>query len=155
MDGAGGAPTAEFLTFRLDREEYAIDILQVREIRAHETITRIVGAPPHVRGVINLRGAIVPIFDLRVKLGFGGAGEAPVVIILVLSGGMVGMLVDGVTDVTRLAAGEVRPAPDLGTPIAARFIRGIAPLDGRMLVLVDIERLMSEDDFAYGEREPA
>ena len=142
----------EFLTFRLGGEEYAIDILQVREIRAHEAVTRIASAPEFIRGVINLRGTIVPIVDLRVKFGFDcAANAAPVVIILSISDRVIGVVVDAVTDVVDLAADEIRETPEVGGAIAAGFIRGIAPVDGRMLIVFDIARLMMGADFALLE----
>ncbi|HEX5129938.1 MAG TPA: chemotaxis protein CheW [Usitatibacter sp.] len=146
---------AEFLTFRLGDEEYAVDILQVREIRANEPITHIAGAPSFVKGVINLRGTIVPIVDLRVKLGFDAPSGSPVVMILSISGRVVGVMVDAVNDVMRLAAGEIRPAPEIAGAIGQRFIAGIAPVGDRMLVVVDMERLMAADELALVAREAA
>jgi purine-binding chemotaxis protein CheW len=147
----------EFLTFRLGGEEYAIDILQVQEIRAQESATRIATAPEFIRGVINLRGTIVPIVDLRVKFGFpsAAANAAPVVIILSIARRVIGVVVDAVTDVVALTAEEVRETPEVGGAIAAGFIRGIAPLDDRMLIVFDIARLMMSADFALVQAEAA
>jgi len=146
----------EFLTFRLGGEEYAIDILQVQEIRAHESVTRIASAPEFIRGVINLRGTIVPIVDLRVKFGFDSAtNAAPVVIILSIADRVIGVVVDAVTDVVDLAADQIRETPEVGGAIAAGFIRGIAPLEGRMLIVFDIARLMMGADFALVEAKAA
>ena len=146
----------EFLTFRLGGEEYAIDILQVQEIRAHESVTRIASAPEFIRGVINLRGTIVPIVDLRVKFGFDSAANAaPVVIILSIADRVIGVVVDAVTDVVDLAADQIRETPEVGGAIAAGFIRGIAPLEGRMLIVFDIARLMMGADFALVEAQAA
>src|SRR6186713_12727 len=146
----------EFLTFRLGGEEYAIDILQVQEIRAHESVTRIASAPEFIRGVINLRGTIVPIVDLRVKFGFDSAtNAAPVVIILSIADRVIGVVVDAVTDVVDLAADQIRETPEVGGAIAAGFIRGIAPLEGRMLIVFDIARLMMGADFALVEAQAA
>ena len=146
----------EFLTFRLGGEEYAIDILQVQEIRANESVTRIASAPEFIRGVINLRGTIVPIVDLRVKFGFDSAANtAPVVIILSISDRVIGVVVDAVTDVVDLAADQIRETPEVGGAIAAGFIRGIAPLEGRMLIVFDIARLMMSADFALVEARAA
>ena len=146
----------EFLTFRLGGEEYAIDILQVQEIRANESVTRIASAPEFIRGVINLRGTIVPIVDLRVKFGFDSAANtAPVVIILSISDRVIGVVVDAVTDVVDLAADQIRETPEVGGAIAAGFIRGIAPLEGRMLIVFDIARLMMSADFALVEAKAA
>ena len=140
----------EFLSFRLGAEEYAIDIMQVREIRAHETVTRIAGAPEFIRGVINLRGNIVPIVDLRMKFGFTNASydALTVVIILNIAHRLMGIVVDAVSDVVALLPDEVRPAPDMTGTIDSGFIRGLAPLDGRMLIVLDIARLMTSREMA-------
>ncbi|HET9470239.1 MAG TPA: chemotaxis protein CheW [Usitatibacter sp.] len=134
----------EFLSFRLGTEEYAIDILQVREIREHAAPTWIADAPAWVKGVINLRGAIVPIVDLRARFGFEAldAKAAPVVIILHLSARPLGIVVDGVNDVVALAESDIRPAPEaIQSAIERGFVRGLAPVGERMLILVDLERL--------------
>ena len=133
----------EFLTFRLGDEEYAIDILQVREIRAREAVTAIAGSPAFVRGVINLRGTIVPIFDLRVKLGMGDPIDNAVTIITARFGRLLGLVVDAVTDVARIAASEIRPASAIGSVLPPPFVRGIAPVEQRMLVVLDLERLVA------------
>ena len=134
----------EFLSFRLASEEYAIDILQVREIRACEPVTRIAEAPAFVKGVINLRGSIVPIIDLRLKLGHADGYDAnTVMIILNIAEQLVGIVVDAVCDVVALLPEEIRPAPDMGIALDAAVIRGLAPIDGRMLIVVDIERLLA------------
>ena len=132
------------LSFRVGDEEYAVDILAVQEIRAFEKPTRIADAPPSVLGVINLRGKIVPIIDLRLRLGHTKPAYDvfTVVIILNVDGRMSGVVVDAVSDVLNLRPDEVRPAPQLdGTP-AARFILGLASVEQRMLVLVDIEKMV-------------
>ncbi len=133
----------EFLSFRLGNEEYAIDILKVREIRAHEAATRMPNTPGFVEGVINLRGTIVPIMDLRVRFGFEAAHDASTVTIILSIGREVGIVVDGVSDVVALGADEIRPAPELKSVLDGGFIRGIAPIEGRMLIVLDIERLMA------------
>ena len=146
----------EFLSFRLGDEEYAIDILKVQEIRAHESVTRIASAPAYLKGVINLRGTIVPIVDLRVKLGMAArAGAGAVVIILSIEGRVMGILVDAVSDVIALARDEIRPAPEFGSVLDARFISGLAPLGERMLILVDIARLMTSGELAVVEKAAA
>ena len=143
----------EYLSFRLGTEEYAIDILQVREIRAHEPVTRIANAPAFIKGVINLRGSIVPIVDMRLKFGLDQAAydRFTVVIILNIAKRVMGIVVDAVCDVVALTAEEVRPAPTLGGAIESGFIRGLAPIDGRMLIVVDIARLMTSRDMALVE----
>lgn len=135
----------EYLTFGMCGEEYAIDILNVREIRAHESVTRIAQAPAFVKGVINLRGTIVPIVDLRSRLGLPSAENeaSTVVIILSVHGTYLGMAVDAVVDVVALAAADVRPAPAFNAAIDASFVRGIAPFEGRMLIVADIAGLLA------------
>ncbi|MEP7068112.1 MAG: chemotaxis protein CheW [Usitatibacter sp.] len=156
MSADANAKRDEFLSFRLGSEEYAIDILQVREIRACEPVTRIANAPAFFKGVISLRGAIVPIVDLRVRLGHeAGFGAATVTIILNLADRLIGIVVDAVSDVVALLPGDVRPAPDFNGAIDAAFIRGLAPLEGRMLILVDIARLLTSGDMAIVQREAA
>lgn len=146
----------EFLAFRLGEEEYAIDILKVQEIRAHESVTRIANAPAYLKGIINLRGTIVPIVDLRVKLGMARAADAvSVAIILNIAGRVMGMVVDAVSDVVALASEEIRPAPEFGNVLDAAFIRGLAPVGDRMFILVDIARLMTSGELAVVERAAA
>ena len=147
MSADANAKRDEFLSFRLGAEEYAIDILQVREIRACEPVTRLANAPAHFKGVINLRGNIIPIVDLRVKFGHAAAFDAAtVMIILHIAERLVGIVVDAVSDVVGLLPEDVRPTPELGAAIDTRFIRGLAPIDGRMLIVVDIARLMANDE---------
>jgi purine-binding chemotaxis protein CheW len=140
----------EFLSFRLGGEEYAIDILQVQEIRAHEAVTRIAHAPAFIKGVINLRGSIVPIVDLRLKFALAEAGydKFTVVIILNIAHRTIGVVVDAVSDVVALAPGEIRPAPEMAGAIDSGFIRGLAPMGDRMLILIDIARLMTSREMA-------
>ena len=138
----------EFLTFRLGAEEYAIEILKVQEIRGWETPTAIANTPEFIKGVINLRGTIVPIVDLRLKFGLGEAryDEFTVVIILSVARRVVGVVVDAVSDVTILTPQQIRPAPEFGGSLDTRFITGLGTLEERMLILVDIERLMTSRD---------
>jgi purine-binding chemotaxis protein CheW len=134
----------EYLTFRMGEEEYAIDILRVREIRAHEAVTRIAQAPAYVKGVINLRGTIVPIVDLRLKFGMPERDErSGVVIILDIGGQYMGAAVDAVSDVVVLPPQWIKPAPAFQSAIDAAFIRGIAPVDDRMLIVADIASLLA------------
>lgn len=134
----------EFLTFRLGGEEYAIEILKVREIRSWENPTAIVNAPDFIKGVINLRGTIVPIVDLRVKFkGEAKYDEFTVVIILSVADRVIGIVVDAVSDVMTLEPEQIRPAPAFGGDVDARFITGLGTVGERMLILTDVERLMS------------
>lgn len=140
----------EFLTFRLGAEEYGIDILKVQEIRGYEQPTRIANAPEFIKGVINLRGTIVPIVDMRIKFGCGQAdyNAFTVVIILNVANRVVGMVVDSVSDVLELSAEQVKPAPELSSAVDASYILGLGSVGERMLILMDIERLMSASDMA-------
>lgn len=138
----------EFLTFRLGNEEYGIEILKVQEIRGYDTITQIANSPEFIKGVVNLRGIIVPIIDMRIKFNLGEAtyDRFTVVIILNLSGRVVGMVVDGVSDVIGLDAEQVRPTPEFGSVLNTEYIMGLGTVDERMLILLDIEKLMSSTD---------
>ena len=138
----------EFLTFRLGAEEYGIDILKVQEIRSYETVTNIANAPDFIKGVVNLRGVIVPIVDMRIKFGLSDIGYNvfTVVIILNVAGRVVGMVVDSVSDVISLAPEQIRPAPDFSASFDISYITGLGTVDSRMLILVDIEKLMTGSD---------
>ena len=150
---AGEESGREFLTFRLGAEEYGIEILKVQEIRGWAVPTAIAGTPEFIKGVINLRGTIVPIVDLRLKFGLEKANydEFTVVIILSVARRVVGIVVDAVSDVVTLAPQEIRPAPEFGAAVDARFITGLGTLGERMLVLADIERLMTSRDMQLVE----
>ncbi|MCC8996530.1 MAG: chemotaxis protein CheW [Nitrosomonas sp.] len=139
------APVQEFLTFRLGDEEYGIDILKVQEIRGYDAITQISNAPEFIKGVVNLRGTIVPIVDMRIKFRLGQAtyDQFTVVIILNVDTRIVGIVVDGVSDVLSLSSDQMRPTPGLGSVIDIEFITGLGRIDERMLILVDIAKLMN------------
>lgn len=139
---------SEFLTFTLGSEEYAIDILKVQEIRGYEQPTLIANSPAFIKGVINLRGIIVPIVDLRVKFNLGKIEYTPftVVIILNVVGRVIGIVVDSVSDVISLTPSQVRPAPDFSGSFDTKYILGLATLDNRMMIVTDIERLMTSAD---------
>ena len=144
----------EYLTFRLGEEEYGIDILKVQEIRGYEQPTRIANAPSFIKGVVNLRGVIVPIVDMRLKFGLGSAeyNDFTVVIILNLGARVVGMVVDSVSDVLELEGDHIKAAPEFNGAIDATFITGLGTLNDRMLILIEIERLMSAADMALAEQ---
>ncbi len=149
-NGSNGAPPNEFLTFTLGDEEYGVDILKVQEIRGYDTVTKIPDAPDFIKGVINLRGTIVPVVDMRIKFKLGRAdyNDFTVMIILNIARRVVGMVVDGVSDVMQLLPEQIRPAPEFGAALNTRYITGLGTLDQRMLILVDIEKLMSGADMA-------
>jgi purine-binding chemotaxis protein CheW len=136
----------EYLTFRLGNEEYGIDILKVQEIRSYEPPTRIANAPAHVKGVVNLRGVIVPIVDLRLRLNTENCdyNAFTVVIVLHVAGRVVGAVVDGVSDVLEIAPDSVRAAPEISSAVDAGCILGLGQVGERMLILLDIERLMTD-----------
>ena len=144
----------EYLTFRLDTEEYGIDILKVQEIRGYDTVTKIAGAPSFIKGVINLRGVIVPIIDLRIKFSLGEAkyDDFTVVIILNLAGRIVGAVVDSVSDVLELDPAQIKAVPEFKSMMDTDYITGLGSVgdgeDARMLILLDIDRLMSNEDIA-------
>lgn len=146
----------EFLTFTLGSEEYAIDILKVQEIRGYDSVTTIANAPAFIKGVINLRGTIVPIVDLRIKFGLGQVEYTPftVVIILNVAERVVGVVVDSVSDVMALAPEQVRPAPDFSAQVGAAFILGLGTVEERMLILVDIEKLILSREMALVDETP-
>ena len=138
----------EFLTFTLGKEEYGIDILKVQEIRGYDAVTAIANTPEFIKGVINLRGIIVPIVDMRIKFHLGDAeyNQFTVVIILNVTSRVVGMVVDGVSDVITLSPEQIKAAPEFGAAIDTQYVMGLGTVDERMLILVDIERLMSSRD---------
>jgi purine-binding chemotaxis protein CheW len=142
------AASGEYLTFRLGEEEYGIDILRVQEIRSYEPPTRIANSPAFIKGVVNLRGVIVPIVDLRVKLGCASAeiNTFTVVIVLNVKGRVVGAVVDSVSDVLELAAEHIKPAPEMSSAMDTQYLTGIGSIAERMLILMDIEALMSSAD---------
>jgi purine-binding chemotaxis protein CheW len=155
----GNAPTAstgasvttnlrEFLAFKLGAEEYGIDILRVQEIRSYEKPTRIAKAPDFIKGVINLRGVIVPIVDLRLKFHLDDASytEFTVVIVLNIGSRVVGIVVDAVSDVITLSSDQLRPVPDFSSTIASEHVLAIGAIEERMLILIDIDRLMTSEE---------
>ncbi|MBF6025635.1 chemotaxis protein CheW [Lysobacter niastensis] len=135
----------EYLTFALGQEEYGVDILKVQEIRGYDTVTRLPDAPDYIKGVINLRGTIVPVIDMRLKFRLERAeyNALTVMIVLNVADRVVGMVVDSVSDVIQLEAAQIRPVPDIGSAIDRQFITGIGTQGERMLILLEIERLMS------------
>jgi len=149
-NAASGAEAHEFLTFTLGNEEYGVDILKVQEIRGYDTVTRIPDTPEYIKGVINLRGTIVPVIDMRLKFKLSNVSydSFTVMIILNVARRVVGMVVDGVSDVIGLTTDQIRPAPELGRGVDGEFLTGIGALEKRMLILVDIEKLIGSTDVA-------
>ena len=142
----------QYLTFIMAEEEYGVDILCVQEIRGWETATPIPNSPNHIKGVINLRGTIVPIVDLRQCFGLEAIEYTAVTVVIVLKvetdkgSRIMGIVVDAVSDVYSLAAAEMKSAPDLGDAVNTDYIRGLVNVDGKMVILLEIDRLLSMDD---------
>ncbi|ALV92577.1 MULTISPECIES: chemotaxis protein CheW [Pantoea] len=147
---AGETVGQEFLVFTLGDEEYGIDILKVQEIRGYDQVTRIANTPEFIKGVTNLRGVIVPIIDLRVKFAQQDVeyNENTVVIVLNLEHRVVGIVVDGVSDVLSLTQDQIRPAPEFAVTMSTEYLTGLGALGERMLILVDIEKLLSSEEMA-------
>ncbi len=147
----------EYLSFALGESQYCIDILKVQEIRTYEAPTRIANTPEFIKGVMNLRGNIVPIIDLRVKFGLPEQryDTQTVVIVLNVAKRTVGVVVDGVSDVVAVPAADIKPPPEFGGALDTRYLQGLATVGGQMLILIDIERLMSSRDMAIVEEASA
>ncbi|MEJ1167780.1 chemotaxis protein CheW [Variovorax sp. CCNWLW235] len=154
----GAAPAVssrlEVVTFTLGQEEYGIDIQKVQELRGYDAVTRIANAPEYIKGVVNLRGIIVPIIDMRIKFQLGAPtyDQFTVVIVLNIGGRVVGMVVDSVSDVITLSAEQIKPAPEMGAVLDTDYLIGLGTLDERMLILVDIDKLMSSDEMGLIEK---
>lgn len=151
VTGAPGDTTRQFITFRLGLQEYGVDIMLVREIKGWTETTTLPQAPDYVRGVINLRGIIVPIFDLRARFGMGTteASRMHVVIIVTIANRTTGLLVDAVSDIISVEREQIRPVPDIGLPAEEHFLDGLVALGGRMVTLVSLEGLIR-----FGEPRP-
>lgn len=147
-DRKGTNIPSEYLTFTLGNEEYGIDILKVQEIRGYDPVTHIANAPEFIKGVINLRGVIVPIIDMRIKFKVGEPTyhEFTVVIIMNVLERIIGMVVDGVSDVVALTAEQIKPSPEMGAAMDTDYITGLGTVNDQMLILVDIEKLMSSEE---------
>ena len=152
---AAGAESHQVLTFVLGNETYGVDILRVQEIRGWSAVTKIPHAPSHVLGVLNLRGSIVPIVDLRMRFALERAEYTAVTVIIVVSVNSpagrrdFGVVVDGVSDVVDVVTAEVKSAPEIGSRAATDYIRGLVPVSERMVVLLDIDRLIANDMMAF------
>jgi purine-binding chemotaxis protein CheW len=148
------APSLEYLAFTLGQEEYGVDIQKVQELRGYDAVTRIANAPEHIKGVVNLRGIIVPIVDMRIKFNLGTPSydQFTVVIILNIANRVMGMVVDSVSDVITLSREQIKPAPEMGSVLDTAYLIGLGTLDERMLILVDIDKLMSSEDMGLVEK---
>jgi purine-binding chemotaxis protein CheW len=149
---SAGDGALQFITFTLGVEEYGIDIMVVREIKGWTVTTTIPNAPPHVRGVINLRGVIVPIFDLRARFGMGMTEPTRMHVVIIVTNGQrtIGLLVDTVSDIISVEAEAIRPVPEMGMSVDADFLQGLAALGDRMVTLVSLDGLFGN----HGDGEP-
>lgn len=138
----------EFLTFTLGDEHYGLDIMQVKEIRGYEPVTKIANAPSFIKGVLNLRGDIVPIVDLRLKFAVGDAtyNEFTIVIMLHIGERIVGIVVDAVSDVINISSDEVKPPPQFGVAFDSQYLYGLAPVHEQMVILLNIEKLITSSE---------
>jgi purine-binding chemotaxis protein CheW len=145
---SGNGANGQYLSFTLGGEDYGLDILKVKEIRGWETVRPLPDTPDYIKGVLDMRGSIVPIVDLRLRFSVGEASYTPTTVIIVVSTRndereqIMGLVVDGVSDVLDVGDDTLRPAPDLGTAISTRFIRGMVTRDSRMVVLLDVDKLL-------------
>lgn len=144
---------SEVLAFTLGNEEYGINLLKVQEIRGYDSVTRIANAPNYIKGVINLRGVIVPIIDMRIRFNLGEPtyDEFTVVIILIVRNRTIGMVVDSVRDVITLLSEQIKPAPQMGTALDTEHLIGLGTVGERMIILLDIELLMSSSEIGMVE----
>ncbi len=149
----GTGQVSEFLAFKLGKEEYGIDILRVQEIRSYEPPTRMANAPAFIKGVINLRGVIVPIIDMRLKFNLERADYDAFTVVIVLNIGrqVVGMVVDAVSDVITLTPEQMRPVPEFSSAIESDHVMAIGSVDDRMLILLDIEKLMASPEMGLSQ----
>jgi len=144
----------EVLNFRLGAEEYGISIMKVQELRTYENVTRIANAPDFVKGVVNLRGIIVPIIDMRIRFNTGTVAydAFTVVVILNIRSRIIGMVVDSVSDVVTLQEDQVRVAPEMGAAVDTNYLLGIGTVDERMLILLDIDQLLSSGEMGLFDK---
>lgn len=146
----------QYLTFMLDGEEYGVDILRVQEIKGWDSVTPIPNTPEYIRGVINLRGTIVPIIDLRHRFNLESVEYGPVTVVIVLrvdslTGGksrIMGLVVDAVSDVYNVPDDAIKPSPDFGSAVSVDFVQGLATLENAMVIILDIDRLLNEDEMS-------
>jgi purine-binding chemotaxis protein CheW len=153
--GVVAAPTREFLAFRLGDEDYAIDIFKVQEIRVFDNVTRLPGAPDYIKGVLNLRGLIAPVLDLRIKFGFEQVEYGPFTVLIVLHvrDRLVALVVDAVAEVVALTDGDIKPPPEFATAVNIEYVTGLGTRDDRMLILLDIDKLISSQELGLFDAE--
>jgi purine-binding chemotaxis protein CheW len=153
----GSANTTQYLSFVLGKEEYGVDILRVQEIRSWEPVSRVPNVPPYEKGVVNLRGAIVPIIDLRERFSLSKVEYTPLTVVVVLQTGMgnstriMGVVVDSVSDVISVERNEIQGAPDFGTKVSNEFINGLVSVSERMVMLLDVDKLLTIENLEQNE----
>jgi purine-binding chemotaxis protein CheW len=145
---ASSRDDAQYLTFRLGDEEYGVEIEKVQEIKGYSAITPIPNVPAHVGGVMDLRGTIIPVTNLRPRLGMAETACTPFTVIVVVTVGRrtMGLIVDAVSEVLTVPSAEIQAAPDFGVEVDARFIRGVTKAGDRVVVVLDIERILAGQD---------
>ena len=153
LQATSEAASLEFLTFTLGDEHYGLDIMRVKEIRGYEPVTKIANAPPFIKGVLNLRGDIVPIVDLRLKFTVGEAtyNEFTIVIMLHINERIVGIVVDAVSDVVNLTSDDIKPPPEFGVAFDSQYLHGLAPVSDQMIILLNIDALISSKELGLFE----
>lgn len=146
--GATSSYSQQFLTFTIGDEEYGVDIMIVREVKGWTETTRLPNTPEYVRGVLNLRGIVIPIFDLRARFsrGLTQAHEKNVVIVMAVGERIIGMLVDAVSDILTATSDDIKPAPDMHGSVDEKFVQGLIAVEQRMVVLLDVARLLDPED---------
>jgi len=142
--------TLELISFRIEEQEFCLDIMAVREIRGWTAATPLPHSPSYVRGVINLRGAVLPILDLKARLGLGQAETNPrsVIIVVHIGARLVGLLVDGVSEILAADRASIQPTPNVGCDTVSRFVRGIIAIEGRMISWIGIEEILPQQELA-------
>jgi len=146
------ASTGQYLTFIVANEEYGVDILRVQEIKGWDKVTPLPNTPEYIKGVINLRGTIVPIIDLRQRFGLEQVSYGPTTVVIMLNvvsargNRIVGIVVDAVSEVYNVAAADLKPAPEMGQGIGSDVVRGLATVESKMIILLDIDALMNDSD---------
>lgn len=145
---AGSISEMQLVTFNLGKEEFAVPILQIQEINRLVDITRVPKSPEFVEGVINLRGKVIPIIDLRKRFGLPQAelGKYARIVVVNMEGRMVGLIVDSVSEVLRLSEAAIEPAPPVVAGIDSEYIRGLGKLDGRLLILLDLSKILTKEE---------
>ena len=143
----------EYLSFTLGDEEYAMDILKVQEIRGYDTVTSIANTPDFIKGVINLRGIVVPIVDMRIKFNLDDISYNATTVVIILNIGerVIGMVVDGVSDVINLSDDQIKPVPEFSSLIDTKYLKGLGTVDERMLILLSIDDLLNSSEMELSD----